>query len=243
MLARTWLMRLIVLAGCYGACMSKEAPKAPIDYQHMLNVLMNTDRPDVPAVLLLVKNAKQAGVDLKVNLCDVRIPGTQLMCLGNKKVPLKDMPQLMGVPKPGSKAQALVDQKKVRLLNGKADLREIFKDFLREKYGKDAQETEVLARELKATQNELDGTKVAEMWWALKEGKANKYYRGIIAPIYISKDGYILDGHHRAFAVLSMDFGDGHLGDQKMPVKRVDLDIHELIAAAKEFAHEYGIDE
>jgi hypothetical protein len=87
---------------------------------------------------------------------------------------------------------------------------------------------------LKATQAELDGKKIAEMTTAMEAGKiADK-------TVFITKDGYILDGHHRWAAKVAIDAKDGRLGGITMPVQMLDMEIGEALDFATDFARRVG---
>lgn len=73
---------------------------------------------------------------------------------------------------------------------------------------------------MKATQREINAEKVNGMVGAVKSGKLNLDHGELI----VSKDGYILDGHHRWAALAMMDPG------KEVKVQRVDLDMHSLLA-------------
>ena len=60
-------------------------------------------------------------------------------------------------------------------------------------------------------------------------------------PIYVSRDGYVIDGHHRWAAVVNVDAADGTLGQDSMPVVVIDLSIHEALADARAFTADFGI--
>ena len=59
--------------------------------------------------------------------------------------------------------------------------------------------------------------------------------------IFVSNDGYVIDGHHRFAAVLGVDAYDGVVGDDEMEVIVVDLSIHQVLEDAREFSGRYGI--
>ena len=82
---------------------------------------------------------------------------------------------------------------------------------------------------------QLDGPKVAGMSGAMREGKIPD------APIFVTKDGYILDGHHRWAAKVAMDLDDGKTGDINMPVDVIDIEIGEAIDLANAFTKKMGI--
>jgi hypothetical protein len=112
------------------------------------------------------------------NLCDITIPGTNLYCGGNKGIPREQMPQFKGKPQPGSIADGLPKDK-----DGEVDTEAMFKKMLEDKGIKVSEPTQVPADQLKATQTELVGPKVAGMSKALD---ADPNHPGITAPIYVS---------------------------------------------------------
>lgn len=77
--------------------------------------------------------------------------------------------------------------------------------------------------QLKATQKEINADKVMGMAQAKKEGK----YDPGKQPIIVSRDGYVLDGHHRWAAMVHDD------PNNTMRVFRVDTDIKTLLHAAQ----------
>ena len=101
------------------------------------------------------------------------------------------------------------------------------------------------ASQLQATQNELVTEKVNQMWWALELGPCNKFYSGIVAPIFISQDNYVLDGHHRWAAVVAHAFGTINIDNTMMNVLQVNEVIGNkqsgLVKIANDFANDFGI--
>lgn len=79
----------------------------------------------------------------------------------------------------------------------------------------------VLAKSLKPTQNEINTDKVKKMLTAPDE-----VLRKIII---VSKDGYVLDGHHRWLALINKD------DKAYIPVWRVDINMQELLAMTHKF--------
>lgn len=180
------------------------------------------------------KAAKEAGKEAPdYDLCQVSIPGTNLFCSENKGIPRKEMPQLKGTPTENSWADTNLPKDK----NGEVDAEGAFKAMLKRKKVK-TNETVVDAASLKATQSQLVGAKIAGMFQALKK---EPNHPGITAPIYVSKDGYILDGHHRWAAMVALDMADGLKESVQMPVIQVDMDIESLVKATNDFASEIGI--
>lgn len=168
------------------------------------------------------------------NLCQVSIPGTNLFCGDNKGIPRAEMPQFKGTPRPGSPADKLPKDK-----DGEVDTEEFFKQMLEKDGIKVSEPTTVPPDRLKATQSELVGVKVAGMSKVLAD-KNHPAYGKITAPIYVSRDGYVLDGHHRWAAVVAHNAS--HPDDQiEMQVRVIDEDIVPLVERSNRFAEEVGI--
>ncbi len=179
----------------------------------------------------LTKQAKEKGEAApNFNLCKVTVPGTNLYCEGNAGIPREEMPQFKGKPTPGSPASKMpVDA------SGEVDTEPMFKKMLKEK-GIKTVETEIPSDALKATQSELVGSKVAGMAKALEK---DPNHPGITAPIYVSRDGYVIDGHHRWAAVTSAAIAAGKPANMKVIV--IDMDIKDAIPLANSFAEEIGV--
>jgi len=176
-----------------------------------------------------VQAMKAAGKKAKnLDLCKVTVPGTNLFCGENKGIPRGDMPQIGGKTRPGTKADKLPKNK-----DGEVDGTDAFISHLEGKKI-EVRRTKVPAAELKATQTELIGAKVAGMM--LAEG-----FDPSERPIFVSRDGYVVDGHHRWAAVVGRDASDGKLGDRTMNVQMVDMDIMDVLKEASKWADEFGI--
>jgi hypothetical protein len=165
------------------------------------------------------------------NLCDITIPGTNLYCKGNKGIPREDMPQFKGYAKPGSIADKLPKNN-----DGEVDTESQFKVLLKKNGVKVSEPQEVPADQLKATQTELVGAKVAGMTKALEK---EPNHPKITAPIYVSNDGYVLDGHHRWAAVTSAAVSSGK--PAMMNIRVIDMPIKDLVKISNEFADQIGI--
>lgn len=193
------------------------------------NIVSKLDR-----LAALSKQAKEAGKEAPdFDLCQVSIPGTNLFCNQNKGIPRKEMPQLKGTPTPNSWADINLPKDS----KGEVDAEGAFKEMLKSKKIHTVEKT-VDAASLKATQSQLVGSKIAGMFQALKK---EPNHPGITAPIYVSKDGYILDGHHRWAAMVGLDMADGLKESVKMPVVQVDMSIEDLVKATNDFADKIGI--
>jgi hypothetical protein len=210
-----------------------------------------------------------------INLCDIKVAGSNtLFCQTNKGLARIHMPQLSGKPIAGSAADILLHGKNIDLLqtnnqyikqlvldnyqadpkklviplsinaSGEVDAIEYFKEYLK-KLGKNIISKKIPAAQLQATQNELVTEKVVQMWWALEVGPCNKYYSGIVAPIFVSQDNYVLDGHHRWAAVVANAFGTIDINRSMMDVLQVDEVIGNdkmgLVKIANDFANDFGI--
>lgn len=183
----------------------------------------------------LGKQAKEKGEKApNFNLCQVSIPGTNLYCDDNKGIPRSEMPQFKGTPQPGSPADKLPKDE-----NGEADTEEFFKQMLNKKGIKVSEPVEVSPDRLKATQSELVGVKVAGMSKVL-DNPDHPAYGKITAPIYVSNDGYVLDGHHRWAAVVAHNAAHP---DKPIPmnVRVIDEPIVPLVKRSNKFAEDMGI--
>ncbi len=143
----------------------------------------------------------------------------------SKGVPRKQMPQFSGTPTPGSPSDSLPKN-----AAGRVDLSEHFVEHLKAQ-GIGVTEKVVDPAELRATQDTLHATDVGQMADHLAKGGVIAADRG---PIMISRDNYVLDGHHRwAAHVIN--------GTSQMPVRQIDLPMNELLDRARAFSKSQGI--
>ena len=187
---------------------------------------------DINKVAKIVQRAKAKGEKAPdINLCDVTIPGTNLYCDDNLGIPRDKMPQFKGKAVPGSRAADMPLDK-----DGEVDTEPVFKKMLEEKGIKTLQ-TEVPADKLKATQSELGGDKVVGMMGALEK---DPHHPSITAPIYVSRDGFVIDGHHRWAAIVAYNAQNP---DNQIPMKTtvIDMDIKDAIPMCNKFAKDMGI--
>jgi hypothetical protein len=101
---------------------------------------------------------------------------------------------------------------------------------------------------LKASQSELDGTKVGGIMRAAKAGKLDLLGN----PLWVSEDGYVFDGHHRwaAASVLAANCVDPATKSKKkgpgcpveIPVVQVGMPIKDLLLFGDQFNAEAGIE-
>ena len=218
----------------------KEIPKAdPVVFGGESDIPDGIDREDlhkfntdINKVKQIVDDAKANGKEMPdINLCDVTVPGTNLYCDENLGIKRKAMPQFKGKPVPGSRAEKMPLNK-----DGEVDTEPVFREMLKEK-GITTTQTEVPADQLKATQSELGGDKVIGMMGALEK---DPQHPSITGPIYVSRDGYVIDGHHRWAAIVAYN---AQHPDAQIPMKCevIDMDIKEAIPMCNKFAEDIGI--
>lgn len=164
------------------------------------------------------------------DLCSITVPGTNLFCQGNKGLPRSIMPQLKGFPIPDTTAASMPKDK-----NGKVDVSQAFLDMLAEQSIK-TKRYKVDPSTLKATQNQLVGAKIAMRVGQMENNPNHKKFK---MPYFISKDGYILDGHHGWASVLAYCLINKTT--KKINVIEVDLKIKKLVKLANDFTREIGI--
>lgn len=189
-------------------------------------------------ILKLAKMARQAkklGKDAPVyDLCQVSVKGSNIFCserLRTKEhpegIPRIKMPQMKGIARKGSAADKLSKDE-----NGEVNGGELFATHLKS-LGINTTKEKVQAASLKASQSELIGSKVAKMMTGKKDpGKTR---------ILVSRDNYIVDGHHHWAAQIGRDSADNKLGNLKMRITRVDAPISEVLKIANAFTKGLGI--
>lgn len=179
----------------------------------------------------LAKAAKAAGKSApNIDLCNVSVPGTNLFCAQSKGIPRSKMPQLGGIPTPGTPADKLPKNDV-----GGVDIGPAFIDHLRQSGVTVSREYEDVAY-MRASQNQVNGIKVAAIMSKME--KTGPFDRDD-SPIFISREGYVIDGHHRWAAEIGMRYrSDVPL---KMTAYRVDLPILDVLERANKFAADMGM--
>ncbi len=184
----------------------------------------------------VVSKAKAAGEkppDWDLGLLTLK--GTNLFTAQHKGIPRINMPQFSGMASPDTPAAKLAGG------GGKfVDLTPQLGEKLKAEGIKVTPER-VKAAHLRATQTELVGSKVAGFAAAVEAGNA-KAKSALQEPIYVTRDGYVVDGHHRWAANMMLDSLDGVLGnDTYQNVLKVDMDIGAMIPYSNKFAQDMGI--
>jgi len=194
----------------------------------------------IDELVAMVNEAKEKGEKPKYfNLCDISIPGTNIYCDDNLGIDRNDMPQFKGKARPNSLADQLPKDPK----SNEVDTEEFFKLMLNKRGievngGDNDMGIEVEPDVLKATQMNMVGDKVAGMYGALEKDPTN---RALTAPIYVSNDGYVLDGHHRWAAIVTYNAKNPN-NPIPMKVRIIDLPIKPLVRLANDFADSIGIE-
>lgn len=192
------------------------------------------DQPEQVATLVdkLASVARQMAAEGKkaptYDLCNVSVSGTNLFCAGNQGYSRIQMPQLKGIASEGSKAATEL-QPDVR---GETDISGKFGDYLTSK-GVDITDTSEDVSHLRASQAELNGAKVGGIAEAVRNGKLAD------EALLVSRDNYILDGHHRWAAQVAAELRTGQTLSTR--IRRVDMNIVQLIHESKAFAKDWGL--
>ena len=199
--------------------------QVPKKHRKKLKQLFNGLREEAAIALLAGKDIPET-----FDLCSITVPGTNLFCSGNKGLPRSMMPQLKGFPVAGSRAEEGPLDK-----NGKFDASELFLEMLEEQKVK-TKRYRIDPTKLKATQNQLVGAKIAVRVGDMQNNPNHKKFK---MPYFISKDGYILDGHHGWASVLSYCLLERKT--LKINVIEVDMKIKKLVRIANQFMKDVGI--
>jgi ribosomal protein S18 acetylase RimI-like enzyme len=186
----------------------------------------------------MAADAQKAGKEApSLDLGKVSVPGTNLFTQDSLGIPRIDMPQMAGLPIPGSPAEKLPGT----IFEGKPspwrDISEPFFQSLRDQ-GVKVEEEMVNPESLRATQTELDGPKIAKTMDEMETEGATPIASN---PVVISSDNYILDGHHRWAASLGRDYQTGTDVPHPIKVERIDEPISTLLQQARDFSEKMGI--
>ena len=176
------------------------------------------------------------GIEKSADICKLSPP----VCVGNKGLTRDKMPQIEG----GKSVAEMLrsddeeDRAKARsMVEAGADpddTRPILDQLLAhlDRNGVGTSQTTVAVGRLKATQREIKADKTFRMADSHLRGR----YPGIGDTVVISRDGYVLDGHHRWAALMTIDPA------RRMRVKVVDMDMDDLLAEAAAFPGVYRAD-
>lgn len=170
--------------------------------------------------------------------CLITVKGTSLFCTEKLKtedfphgIPRIEMPQFKSKnPVPGSEADKLPKDE-----HGEVDATRAFLDHLEQAGVKSDPHATILARKLKASQAEMEGTKVAALMLHPERDPKK-------AKITVTRDGYVLDGHHTWAAAIGRDAEDGNLdNDKEMEVVKIDMSMSEVYHLSVAWTKKFGL--
>lgn len=164
------------------------------------------------------------------DLCKITVKNTNLFCQDNLDIPRVRMPQMRGIPLKGTLAAMLPAGKK----SGKVDLTQQFLLHLKQQ-GIKASRTDIRASHLRASQNQIVGSRVMQLINETKAGQRDLREK----PIFVTRDNYVVDGHHHWAAIVA--YGYGRDKDMKVPVYQLDMDIGQALQMANDFTKAYGL--
>jgi len=209
-----------------------------------LDEITNSNRVEVATKIdelaQMVETAKGRGEKPEFfDLCQISVPNTNIYCQDNLGIDRNEMPQFKGKARPNSLADKLPKDSR----SGSVDTEDFFKLMLSTKgiainSGADGEGIEIDPSVLKATQRNMVGDKVVEMYEVLQKDPKHPY---LTAPIFVSNDGYVLDGHHRWAAIVSYNVQNPE-SNIPMKVRVIDMPITELVTLANEFSDSIGIE-
>jgi hypothetical protein len=169
----------------------------------------------------------------KWDLGNISVKGTRLFNEQTRGIPRQDMPQLSGPALPGTEAALLAGG-----ANRFIELDPEFRAQLK-RDGIDVRNERVPAGNLRATQTQLTAATVAGITKAAEEGNP-KVRHMLKEPIWVTRDNYVIDGHHRWASDEALAFS-GH-GPHEIEVQRINLPVHLAIPYANQFAQRMGIE-
>jgi len=193
-------------------------------------------RGDFSDTLLLISIMADDAKQKKQPFADSNLCKVGSICAGNLGIARVDMPQLSGKPVPGTQADKLPKDK-----NGEVDAKEQFADYLKTLKYKITANDKFLVKKLKSTQDELVGSKVAGISFAIEDPNNPAYKEVVQSYIFISKDDYVIDGHHRWAAILGKATREGKLATATIRVHQIDAPIKTIIPIANKWAADFGL--
>lgn len=190
---------------------------------------------DAPQAVFIAQLVKE-GIEATKDICQLSPP----VCKDNKGLTRDKMPQIEGGK---SVKEMLASKKESDRAKGRAmveagadpdDDRPILKqmiDHLKEN-GVDSRKRKVPVGSLKATQKEIK----AEKAFGMADSYLKNKFPGIADSVMISKDGYVLDGHHRWAGLMAVNPG------KEMNVVEIDMDMDDLLKEAASLPGVYKAD-
>lgn len=164
------------------------------------------------------------------DLCRVTAKDTNLFCQHSLGIPRIKMPQMRGIPVPGTYAATKLAGKK----SGKVDLSAEFIQHLKDR-GIATEQTAIRASHLRASQSQIVGARVVQLINETNAGKRDLREK----PIFVTQDNYIVDGHHHWAAIVGHGYAKDK--DMKIPVYRLHMDIGQALDMANDFTKKAGL--
>jgi len=198
------------------------------DTRHVYTLLMKLAE--------LTQQAKALGEQApNYDLCKVQVANTSIFCVDHVAtpehpagIPRIAMPQFSGLAVAGSRAADLPKDAK-----GEVNVAAHFREYLGQLNVRTT-ELSMPAAHLRASQNELVGTKVAGMM-------LNEQFDPAREAIFVSRDNYVIDGHHRWATAVGRESATGSLGQFHMPVIKIDMPISEVLHLANQWTKDFGL--
>lgn len=163
------------------------------------------------------------------------------------------------------------DPNHLPMKDGEANAEKKFLEHLKNKGVNVEEGKSMAAAEMKATQMDLVGEKVIGMVNGLKAGRTKRTLdscggldpltkqkqckdtsgncgngncgdEGLLEPLIVSKDGYVLDGHHRWAAIATLDLMDGRKEPFTVNTTIVDMEMEDLVDESNKWGDEYGLE-
>jgi hypothetical protein len=177
---------------------------------------------------------KATGAEPKWDLGNISVRGTRLFNEQTRGIPRSEMPQLSGPSVPGTESALLA--------HGANKFIELDPEFRAQAKadGIDVKNERVNAADLRATQSQLTATSVAGIARAAEQGNP-KVRHMLSEPIWVSKDNYVIDGHHRWAADEVLAAMSGHFGSKQIEVSRIGLPAALAIPYANQFSQRMGM--
>ena len=215
----------------YGAEATKEDLK-PEHREEIKDYNLEVIGHDAAQAVEIARKVKE-GIKKGADICKMNPP----VCQGNKGLSRDKMPQIEGektvkqmleaVKKDGSpdeearaKGKAMV-QAGADPKSNKTIMQQMIDHF--KENGIKTKRTKAPVGMLKATQSEIKAEKTYGMADAFLKGKFNNIGDSVV----VSRDGHILDGHHRWAALLTID------PSREMDVQVIDMDMDDLLREAQ----------
>lgn len=186
------------------------------------------DEVDRQATAQGYSRAREPGWDLG----NISVRGTRLFNEQTRGIPRTAMPQLNGPALPGTEA-ALLAGGANKFIELDAEFRAQLK-----RDGIDVRNERVPAGNLRATQTQLTAATVAGITRAAESGNP-KVRHMLKEPIWVTRDNYVIDGHHRWASDEALAFSGN--GPREIEVQRINLPVRLAIPYANQFAQQMGI--